>query len=128
MEVGVLLKINIISDIWRLSNNKVAMVSGKRKSTSTVSDEEASNKLRKTGQGSRMSSKVQKLAMFKRPTPSIPLDQMPLGVLERLVTFLDVVTTISFFLLVLDSLHMLGVMFCVNILRVSKLCDMLKLL
>ena len=78
------------------------MVGDKRKSASPVSDEEPANKLRKTkkktGQGSRMGSKEQELAMFKRPKPSIPLDQMPLEVLERLVNFLDVVTTISFLL------------------------------
>ena len=70
------------------------MVGGKRKSTSPVSDEEPANKLRKkkTGQGSRMVSKEQELAMFKRSKPIIPLDQIPLEVLERLLNFLDVVS------------------------------------
>ena len=86
------------------------MVGGKRKSASTVSAEEPSKKLRKSGQGSRMTSKEQRLAMFKRPKPAIPLDQIPLSVLERLVNFLDVVTTISFcrfFFPVLNSLYFL---------------------
>jgi len=68
------------------------MVGGKRKSASTVSDEEPSTKLKKTRQGSKMTSKEQRLAMFKRPKPIIPLDDWPLGVLERLVNFLDVVS------------------------------------
>ena len=76
------------------------MVGVKRKLASTVTDEEPANKLRKTQkktrQGSRMASKEQKLAMFKKPMPIIPLDQIPLEVLERLVNFLDVVTTKSF--------------------------------
>jgi len=70
------------------------MVGGKRKSASPVSDEEPANKLRKTktGQGSRMGSKEQELAMFKRSKPIIPLDQIPLEALERLFNFLDVVS------------------------------------
>ena len=110
MDAAVLLKINIISDrdsFEGYPTTKAAMVGGKRKSASTVSAEEPSKKLRKTGQGSRMTSKEQRLAMFKRPKPAIPLDQIPLSVLERLVNFLDVVTTISFcrfFFLILNSL------------------------
>ena len=78
----------------RLSISKVAMVGRKRKLASTVTDGEPANKLmktkKKTGQGSRMVSKGQKL--FKRAKPVIPLDQIPLEVLEMLVNFLDVVT------------------------------------
>ena len=113
MDAAVLLKINIISDrdsFEGYPTTKAAMVGGKRKSASTVSDEEPSKKLRKAGQGSRMTSKQQRLAMFKRPKPAIPLDQIPLSVLERLVNFLDVVTTISFcrfFFPVLNSLYFL---------------------
>ena len=85
-----------------------SLVSGKRRSASTVSDEEPTNKLRKTGRGSRMTttSKELKLTMFKRPKPIISLDQMlPLGVLERLVNFLDVVNVL--FCLFSCSLNML---------------------
>ena len=99
VDAAVLLNINIISDrdsFEGYPTTKVAMVGGKRKSASTVSDEEPSTKLKKTRQGSKMTSKEQRLAMFKRPKPIIPLDDWPLGVLERLVNFLDVVTTISF--------------------------------
>ena len=78
------------------------MVGGKRKLASTVTDGEPANKLmktkKKTGQGSGMASKGQKLLMFKRAKPVIPLDQIPLHVLEMLINFLDVVTTISFLL------------------------------
>ena len=77
------------------------MVGGKRKLASTVTDEEPAIKLRKTkktGQGSKTASKEQKLTMFKRVKPIIPLDQIPLEVLERLVNFLDVVTISSFLL------------------------------
>lgn len=80
----------------RLSNSKVAMVGRKRKLASTVTDGEPANKLmktkKKTGQRSRMASKGQKLLMFKRAKPVIPLDQIPLEVLEMLVNFLDVVS------------------------------------
>ena len=70
------------------------MVGGKRKLTSPVSDKEPANKLRKTktGQGSRLGSKEQELVMFKRSQPIIPLDQIPLEALERLLNFLDVVS------------------------------------
>jgi len=72
------------------------MVGRKRKLASTVTDEEPANKLmktkKKTGQGSGMASKGQKLLMFKRAKPVIPLDQIPLEVLEMLVNFLDVVS------------------------------------
>ena len=85
-----------------MSKNKVAMVGGKRKLASTVTDEEPAKKLRKTkkktGQGSKTASKEQKWTMFKRVKPIIPLDQIPLEVLERLVNFLDVVTISSFLL------------------------------
>ena len=60
---------------------KVAMVGVKRKLASTVTDEEPANKLRKTQkktrQGSRTASKEQKLAMFKKPMPIIPLESRP---------------------------------------------------
>ena len=83
------------------------MVSGKRKYASSVFDEKPFNKLRKTGQQYRMISKEQKLAMFMRPKPIIPLDMLDLGVLERLLNFLDVVTAISlhFLILVLNSFY-----------------------
>ena len=60
-----------------LINRKVVMVGVKRKSALTGSGEGPSKKLRKTGQGSRMTIKEQKLAMFKRPKPVIPLDHIP---------------------------------------------------
>ena len=82
------------------------MVGVKRKSALTGSGEGPSKKSRKTGQGSNMKSKEQKLAMFKRPKPIIPLDHIPLEVLERLVDFLDVVTAISFIIIVLVELFL----------------------
>ena len=74
------------------------MVGVKRKSALTGSGEGPSKKSRKTGQGSRMTIKEQKLAMFKRPKPIVPLDHIPLEVLERLVNFLDVVIAIFLFI------------------------------
>ena len=77
------------------------MVGGrKRKAATTVTDEEPPLKLRKTKntQGSKVSipsKKGHESNMFQTPQPAISLDQLPLEVLERLVTFLDVVTTIS---------------------------------
>ena len=77
------------------------MVGGKRKAATTVTDEEPPFKLRKTKkntQGSKVSipsKKGHESNMFQTPQPAISLDQLPLEVLERLVTFLDVVTTIS---------------------------------
>ena len=78
------------------------MVGGrKRKAATTVTDEGPPLKLRKTKkntQGSKVSipsKKGHESNMFQTPQPAISLDQLPLEVLERLVTFLDVVTTIS---------------------------------
>ena len=88
------------------------MVGVKRKSALTGSGEGPSKKSRKTGQGSKMKSKEQKLAMFKRPKPVIPLDHIPLEVLERLVNFLDVVTAISFLSFFLIVCKLLGVIKC----------------
>ena len=85
-----------------LSVYQVDMVGGrKRKAATTVTDEEPPFKLRKTKkntQGSKVSipsKKGHESNMFQTPQPAISLDQLPLEVLERLVTFLDVVTTIS---------------------------------
>ena len=83
--------------------NTVTMVCGKRKFASPVFEEEPANKLRKTktGQGLRMGSK--ELAMFKRSKPIIPLDWIPLEVLQRLLNFLDDLD--AYFLEELPSLH-----------------------
>ena len=83
---------SVADQLWR--NNQQYGYHGGWKKESPVFEEEPANKLRKTktGQGSRMGSKEQELAMFKRSKPIIPLDRIPLEALERLFNFLDVVS------------------------------------